>query len=158
MLAAVPLLGGCALIDALRDTPSVDGPAQDTSIDSGPIGDFAQQAYVKASNTDANDLFGRSVALSVDGNTMAIGADGESSAARVIGGNSADNTALSLIHSRGHIPRGGYCVQQNGSEAGPAREAPVKGEDVRLPELVWLRPFESPHRFVAWRNDLAFDQ
>lgn len=40
---------------------------------------WSQQAYVKASNTDAGDRFGRRVALSADGNTLAVGADGEDS-------------------------------------------------------------------------------
>jgi hypothetical protein len=43
--------------------------------------------YVKASNTQASQLFGSSIALSEDGNTLAAGAPGESSAARGIGGN-----------------------------------------------------------------------
>ena len=41
---------------------------------------WTQQAYVKASNTGAHDLFGSSVALSGDGNTLAVGAMGEASA------------------------------------------------------------------------------
>lgn len=39
-----------------------------------------QQAYVKASNTEASDWFGTSVALSADGNTLAVGANGEDGA------------------------------------------------------------------------------
>ncbi len=39
------------------------------------IDPVAQQAYVKASNTDAGDLFGRSVAIS--GDTVVVGAPGE---------------------------------------------------------------------------------
>ena len=39
--------------------------------------DYAQSAYIKASNTDRSDRFGSSVALSADGLTMAIGATGE---------------------------------------------------------------------------------
>lgn len=42
---------------------------------------WQQQAYVKASNTDAGDLFGSSVALSSDGNTLAVGANIEASTA-----------------------------------------------------------------------------
>jgi len=42
-------------------------------------GAWSQQSYVKASNTGAGDLFGGSVALSDDGNTMAVGAHGEQS-------------------------------------------------------------------------------
>ena len=50
------------------------------------------QAYVKASNTEAADLFGGHVALS--GDTLAVGADFEDSNATGIGGNEADNNAL----------------------------------------------------------------
>ena len=54
---------------------------------------WSQQAYVKASNTEATDDFGRSLGLSSDGNTLAVGAAGEDSAATGIGGDQADNTA-----------------------------------------------------------------
>lgn len=47
---------------------------------------WRQQAYLKASNTDANDLFGYSVALSADGDTLAVGAFDEDSSARQING------------------------------------------------------------------------
>ncbi len=56
-------------------------------------GFWSQQAYVKASNTDAGDLFGGSVALSSDGSTLVVGASGEDSAATGIGGNQNDNSA-----------------------------------------------------------------
>ena len=52
---------------------------------------WAQQAYVKASNTDASDLFGYSVSLSRDGNTLAVGALKESSKVTGIGGDEDDN-------------------------------------------------------------------
>jgi hypothetical protein len=35
---------------------------------------WSQQAYVKASDTGAGDLFGQSVSLSGDGSTLAVGA------------------------------------------------------------------------------------
>ena len=54
---------------------------------------WTQQAYVKASNTDADDSFGRSVSLSGDGNTLAVGAWREGSNATGIDGNQADNSA-----------------------------------------------------------------
>jgi len=52
---------------------------------------WAQQAYVKASNTGGYDLFGYSVALS--GDTLAIGAYGEDSAATGVNGDQFNNTA-----------------------------------------------------------------
>jgi len=55
---------------------------------------WTQQAYIKASNTDARDEFGFAVALSADGTTLAVSAILESSSATGIGGNQADDTAL----------------------------------------------------------------
>ncbi len=55
---------------------------------------WSQQAYVKASNTDAGDAFGASVALSADGNTLAVGALGEASSAAAVNGNQGDNSAV----------------------------------------------------------------
>jgi hypothetical protein len=79
----------------------IDGDQADNSLmDAGAVYVFVrsgatwvQQAYIKASNPDANDQFGTSVALSADGNTLAVGAFGEASAASGIDGNQADNTA-----------------------------------------------------------------
>jgi len=65
---------------------------------------WAQQAYVKASNTgeagiDGNfgdgDQFGFSLSLSDDGDTMAVGANTEDSNATGINGNQADNSMQS---------------------------------------------------------------
>ncbi len=54
-------------------------------------GVWAQQAYLKASNAGAGDLFGTSVSLS--GDTLAVGANQESSAARGINGDQSSNAA-----------------------------------------------------------------
>jgi len=53
---------------------------------------WSQQAYIKASNTDASDGFGKSIALNANGDTLVVGADGERSAATGINGNQADNS------------------------------------------------------------------
>jgi hypothetical protein len=45
---------------------------------------WAQQAYVKASNTEVDDHFGTNVSLNSDGNTLAVGATGEDSNSKVI--------------------------------------------------------------------------
>jgi hypothetical protein len=47
---------------------------------------WSQQAYIKASNTDAGDLFGYSVGLSSDGNTLAVSAYDEDGSSREING------------------------------------------------------------------------
>ena len=56
-------------------------------------GKWAQQAYLKASNTDAYDSFGFALAISANGNTLAVGATREDSNARGINGNQANNDA-----------------------------------------------------------------
>ncbi|MFQ5401745.1 MAG: choice-of-anchor Q domain-containing protein, partial [Anaerolineae bacterium] len=52
---------------------------------------WSQQAYIKASNTEANDLFGATVAIS--GDTLVVGAPDEDSSATGVDGNQADNSA-----------------------------------------------------------------
>jgi hypothetical protein len=69
-----------------------------TAPDSGAVylftrsnGVWTQQAYLKASNADAGDQFGLSVAMS--GNSLVVGADHEASNAIGVNGNQADNSA-----------------------------------------------------------------
>lgn len=74
--------------------------SNDASMDSGAVYVFhregqmswSQQAYIKPSNTDPGDWFGRDVALSGDGDTLAVAAMLEDSSATGVGGNRADNT------------------------------------------------------------------
>ncbi|HEY0134618.1 MAG TPA: hypothetical protein VGB85_11070, partial [Nannocystis sp.] len=54
---------------------------------------WSQQEYIKASNTEAYDNFGQSVALSADGDMLAVGAAGEDSSAAGIAGSQTDNFA-----------------------------------------------------------------
>ena len=72
------------------------GENDDSADDSGavyvftrPADRWAQQAYLKASNTQEFDDFGTSLALSTDGRTLAVGAPGEDSGA--IGANGSQN-------------------------------------------------------------------
>jgi len=81
----------------------VDGDAADNSLtDSGAVyvytrqgGQWTLQAYLKASNPDAIDLFGAGISLSADGNTLAVGAPGEDSDAIGSNGNQLSNAAPS---------------------------------------------------------------
>jgi len=54
---------------------------------------WAQQAFVKASNSGKEDWFGSRVALNGDGNTLVATAPNEDSAAKGIGGNQKDESA-----------------------------------------------------------------
>lgn len=57
-------------------------------------GVWSQQAYIKASNPDAFDRFGRSLALSGDGRVLAVGATVEGSSDSGIDGNQNDNSKI----------------------------------------------------------------
>jgi hypothetical protein len=54
---------------------------------------WVQQAYIKASNAEAEDHFGNDVALSADGNTLVVGAPGEDSNANGVGGDPTNNAS-----------------------------------------------------------------
>ena len=71
--------------------------------------DWSQQAYIKASNTDGDDLgfgdfFGTHLSLSGDGNTLAVGASQEDSNSKGVGGaqdnNSATNSGAVYVFTR----------------------------------------------------------
>ncbi len=70
-LAAIIMAGAC------------DSPAQNANT-------VSQQAYLKASNTDSNDLFG---AVAISGDTLVVGAPQEDSNAIGVNGNQTNNSA-----------------------------------------------------------------
>lgn len=92
---------GAPMEDSVATGISTDGTGEgdDSVTDAGAVYIFgrtgsiwAQQAYVKASNTGTFDLFGFDVSLSANGNTLAVGAYGEASSAMGI---STDGTGES---------------------------------------------------------------
>lgn len=99
--------GDTLAVGAYQEASSATGiggdQADDSAADAGAVYVFArdgqdawsQSAYVKASNTDAGDNFGWSVALSGDGNTLAVGSYREASNATGIGGDETDDSAYS---------------------------------------------------------------
>ncbi len=75
-------------------------PDDNTALDSGAVylyarngGAWLQQAYIKASNTEAFDEFGMALALSSDGHTLAVAATGEDSIATGINNHQNNNNA-----------------------------------------------------------------
>jgi hypothetical protein len=80
------------------------------SVPSPACAAVAQQAYVKASNTDAGDEFGRSVA--VWGDTMVIGAAAEDSQASGIGGDGGDDSLLDSGAAYVFVRNGSTWTQQ----------------------------------------------
>ena len=95
--------GATLAVGASSEDSSATGVGGDQSnnaaSDSGAVyvftrsgGAWSQQAYIKASNTEASDYFGGAVSLSSDGATLAIGAEGEDSSATGVGGLQSNNT------------------------------------------------------------------
>ena len=99
--------GNTLAAGALREASAatgIDGDQGDnTAATSGAVyafqrdnaGNWTQQAYIKASNSESGDNFGRSLALDETGETLAVGANQEDSAAAGVGANQNDNSALS---------------------------------------------------------------
>ena len=99
----VALAGDTLVVGAYQERSSAVGVNGDQADNSQPnagavyvftrtAGLWTQQAYLKASNTNAVDGFGYSVALS--GDTLVVGAPWESSNATGVNGNQSDNSAL----------------------------------------------------------------
>ena len=97
---AVAISGDTLVVGALGESSNATGVngggANNSAYQSGAAyvftrsgGVWTQQAYLKASNTDAEDFFGYSVAIS--GDTVVVGAYGEDSSASGINGNGANN-------------------------------------------------------------------
>ena len=93
---------------------------------------WSQQAYVKASNTEANDQFGTRVALSTDGNTLAVSAVGEDSNATGVGGTQPDNTASNAGAVYVFVRSGGTWSQQSYVKAANTEANDAFGRSVAL--------------------------
>lgn len=106
----------------------VGGSGADSARDSGAVYVFrrsttwAEEAYIKASNTGAGDRFGRRLAISADGSVLAVGAPNEDSAARGVGGAQAsdsmrDSGAVYVFRRAGAWGQDAY-VKASNSEPG----------------------------------------
>lgn len=87
---------------------------------------------VLASNPDADDQFGGSVALSGDGSTLAVGAIIERSTARGIGGNQLDNSAFAVGAVYVYRWTGAAWAFEAYIKASNADEGDIFGQRVRL--------------------------
>ena len=90
-----------AVAAPLEDGSEAGGGADNLAPASGAVYVFVrsgttwvQQAYLKASNAEVADIFGWSVAISSDGNTIAVGAPEEDSSATGINGDGTNNSNL----------------------------------------------------------------
>jgi hypothetical protein len=71
-----------------------------TMVQSGVLTIVPHLSYVKASNTNAGDNFGKKVALSADGNTLVVGAPGEDSNGSSASDNSAIDSGAVYVYTR----------------------------------------------------------
>jgi hypothetical protein len=93
---SVAIDGDTLVVGASSEDSSVDGGETDnTAYNAGAVyvftrvySSWSQQAYLKASNAEGHDYFGKSVAI--DGDTLVVGAVGEASSAD---GGESDNSA-----------------------------------------------------------------
>ena len=90
---------------------------------------WAQQAYLKASNTGRSDNFGSVVSLSADGNTLAVSAQFESSAAKGINGNQNDDSIPQAGAVYVFTRAGDTWSQQAYIKASNTGRAPVDSDD-----------------------------
>jgi len=102
--ASVAISGETVVVGATEEASSATGvngnQADNSAVRAGAAyvfvrngASWAQQAYLKASNTEAEDRFARAVAIS--GDTIVVAAPNEASNATGVNGNQADNTAVS---------------------------------------------------------------
>ncbi len=97
---SVAISGNTMVVGAIDEDSGNGNPFSNSGSNSGAAyvfvqdtaGSWSQEAYLKASNTDAGDRFGWSVAI--DGDFIVVGARNENSNATGVNGNQTDNTAL----------------------------------------------------------------
>jgi hypothetical protein len=120
---SVAVSGDTILVGALSEDSNAVGvngnQADNSATNSGAVYVFirsaggttwSQQAYLKASNTDSQDGFGYSVALS--GDTAVVGAFREASSATGVNGNQGDNSAIYAGAAYVFFRRGTTWIQQ----------------------------------------------
>lgn len=164
--------GNTLAIGAWRESSSAVGVGgaqdNDLAMGSGAVyvfvrsdGTWAQQAYIKASNAEASDHFGYSVALSADGNTLAIGAFGESSNAVGLGGDQTNNLSTNSGAAYVFVRSGNDWTQQTYLKASNARYGDKFGFSVALSgdgnALAVGAPNESGPRTGPWGDQVSFE-
>ena len=116
---SIAVSGDTAVVGAYRERSNATGVNGNQTDNSAPYSGAAyvfvrsgstwsQQAYLKASNAEAYDLFGACVAVS--GDTVVVGSSGESSGATGVNGNQADNSATSSGAAYVFTGLGGYSL------------------------------------------------
>jgi trimeric autotransporter adhesin len=97
---ALSLDGSTLAIGAIHENSAGSDPNNNSADNAGAVYVFTRsgsvwvpEAYIKANHPDIDDLFGASVALSANGDTLAVGAMSEDGNARTIDGDETNNSA-----------------------------------------------------------------
>jgi trimeric autotransporter adhesin len=125
--SAVPVAFAAAADDATTLVVEADVRRARFPVTIDPL---AQQAYLKASNTEADDRFGVSVAIS--GDTVIVGADEEDSNATGVNGNQADNSAGDSGAAYVFVRTGAVWTQQAYLKASNTEANDFFGESVAI--------------------------
>ena len=138
---SVAISGDAVVVGALQESSSatgVDGDQIDnSSFNSGAayvfvrnVNTWSQQAYLKASNTQSDDHFGQTVAIS--GNAIVVGALDEDSSATGVEGNQGDNSAADAGAAYLFIKHGTVWSQRSYLKASNAEARDHFGQVVAL--------------------------
>ena len=139
--ASVALSGNTLVVGAPGEASSstgIDGDQMDNgAMDAGAVyvfvrtgASWTQQAYIKASNTDAHDRFGTAVAVS--GDTAVVGSPSEASAATGINGDQNDNRGVFAGAVYVFVRTGASWTQQAYVKASTARVGGGFGSSLAL--------------------------
>lgn len=135
---AVAMSGDTAVVGAPCDSSPARGvngdPSQTGAPCAGAVSVFVRQgetwvlqAYLKASNADAGDAFGESVAIS--GDTIVVGAPREDSAATSVNGDASDNSAPDAGAAYVFVRRGSAWTQEAYLKGAYTAGAGLHGQD-----------------------------
>ena len=138
---SIAISGNTVLVGALLEDSNATGVNGDQTDDSAKEAgaayvfvregnDWSQQAYLKASNTGAEDNFGDSVAIS--GNTVVVGAPYEDSNATGVNGNQNNNSASWGGAGYVFVREGARWLQQAYLKASNTGEGDVFGHAVAI--------------------------
>ena len=140
--SALAIDGDTIVVGAPNEDSGATGiggnPGDDSAENSGAVyvyvrgedHDWRLEAYIKSSNSQADDFFGS--AVSIDGDTLIVGAPGEDSGATGVGGNPADNS-VSLAGAAYVFKRNeGVWAQQAYLKAGRSDSGDTFGSSVSI--------------------------
>jgi hypothetical protein len=138
---SVAVSGETVVVSTVREDSEATGvngdDADNSAVDSGAAyvftrtgGTWIQEAYLKASNTGATDVFGSAVAASEE--TVVVGAVGEDSAATGVNADEGDNSASASGAAYVFVRSSGTWSQQAYLKASNAESQDVFGRSIAV--------------------------